>query len=125
MRNSARYCRASKARTRSSLAGRDASQVGDDRAQVRVGHRRVPVEAHRRTHLRAVLAHALGDGALDLVVAPRTDADLLVRRDVARHGDAKGSLELLAAGAERVLEVAMAVDHRRVAFHAVADGGGV
>src|SRR5256886_15879643 len=109
MRNPARYCRASKACARSSLAGRDASQVGDDRAQVRVGHRRVPVEARRRTHFRAVLAHALGDGALDLVVAPRTDADLLVRRDVARHRDAPGAFALLAARAERVLEVAVAL----------------
>src|SRR2546421_11670857 len=89
-------------------AWRNRPQVGDDRAEIGVGHRRVPVETHRRPQPRTVLAHTLGDGALDFVVAPRTDAVLLVRSDVARHADAPGAFESLAAGAERIFEVAMA-----------------
>src|SRR5437773_10107278 len=108
MRNSARYCRASKACARSSLAGRDASQVGDDRAQVGVGHRRVPVETHRRAHLRAVLSHALGDGTFDLAVAPPADAGLLVRRVVARPRAAPWVFELLPAPAPPAPGVAVA-----------------
>src|SRR5438067_12040514 len=97
-------------------------QVGDDRAEIRVGHPRVPVIAHRWSQLGAVLAHALGDRALDLIVSPSADAIRLVRRDVARHARAPGALEALTARAERVLEVAVAVHHRRMALHAVADG---
>src|SRR5450759_3080443 len=75
--------------------------------------------------LAAVLTDPCRDGTLDLGVGPRPDALGLALGDVARHRHAPRSLELEAAGAEPSLELADALLHRRMAFHAVGDGGEV
>src|SRR5262249_1835198 len=103
------------------LLRRHRPQVGHDRIEILLAHARIPGEAHRGQQLATVLADALRDGAPDLGVAPAADASDLVRGDVTRHTHAPRAFELLAAFAEAVLEVAVAIAARRVAFHAMAD----
>src|SRR5947208_2330191 len=64
----------------------------------------------------------LRDGALDLVVAPRADALVLVRRDVARDRHAPLALELGAALAQTLREIVALADLRRMTLHAMRDG---
>ena len=48
--------------------------MGDDGAEVGVGHAGIPFKTHGRLEVAAVLADALGDGPLDFGVAPRANA---------------------------------------------------
>jgi len=50
---------------------------------IAIGHLGIIGKAHRRLELGAVLAYALGDGALDIGVAPVAQALLFARRDIA------------------------------------------
>src|SRR5262249_10497162 len=86
-------------------------------------HAGVIGKAHRRLELGAVLADALGDRALDLRIGPVADALGLARRDVARHRHAPRPLELKSALAEIADEILALLPERRVAFHAMRDGG--
>src|SRR5665811_132011 len=100
-------------------------QIGHHGIEVFGSQRGIVMEAHRRLELAAVLADPCRDGTLDLGVGPRPDALGLALGDVARHRHAPRSLELEVAGAEPGLELADALLHRRMAFHAVGDGGEV
>src|SRR5450759_4729202 len=114
-----------KERGKSLLLRRHRMQPGDQVVEVAVGHMGVVAKAHRRLEVVAVLVDAGGDHSLDLGVGPGADALALARRDVARHRIAPGPGEFEAADAELVGEFAPARPHRRMALHAVADGGEV
>src|SRR5664279_824700 len=101
---------------------RHRAQIGHDGVEVAGGHPGVILEAHRRLELAAVLADAGGDRGLDLRVGPGADA---LRGDVARHRLAPRPRKLETAGAELAGELAPARTHRRMALHAMADGGEV
>src|SRR3981081_1903437 len=106
------------------LLRRHRAQIGHDSINVAVGHLGVIGKAHRRLELGAVLADALGDGALDVRIAPIAEALLLARRDVARDRYAPRTLELAPTLADGILEIdaRSGRPERRVAFHAMADG---
>src|SRR5262245_49897239 len=88
-----------------SLLRRHGPQISDDRVQVGRRHSGIIAITHRRLQLGAVLAEALRDRALDVLVGPGANTFLLVRRDVARHRHAPRSFQLEPALAEIIVEV--------------------
>src|SRR5262249_51218120 len=103
------------------LLRRHGAQIGDHGVEVFRRHLGIERVAHRRLELAAVARDALGNGALDLLVAPGAQALLLVPGDVARHRNAPRTLHLEAARA-RAGEIPSLRTHRRVALHAMSDG---
>src|SRR6476661_1569396 len=52
----------------SSFLWRHGAQIGDDGAEIGVGHASIPFKTHGRLEVVAILADALGDGPLDFSV---------------------------------------------------------
>jgi hypothetical protein len=83
-----------------SLLWRHGAQIGDDGAEVGIGHAGIPLKTHGRLEVAAVLADSLGDGPLDFGVAPRACALLPVRRDIAGDRFSKRAVKRLTAPAK-------------------------
>ncbi len=95
----------------------DRVEIGADRDDVVVRHLRIRRVRHRGIKPRAVGPHAVAHRVVELLVGPRSDAGLGVRRDVRRGDVAERRLDRATAG-ERLAAV---LD--RVTRHAIGGGG--